>query len=244
MTIGYLGDTGIGVWPFDNIMSDAVAKAAVKAKPGTRPVVTPGNANNPQDALLIYTYAQANKVHDALLRAGLSEPAASYGTFASYHETRAYSNAGAKQYTNYSGIKFANQNGATKGPNGYAVFRTIDDWAKAYAHELTKGKNPAGATSLEDFAARLKANGYYEDSLANYTMGLKRARLVLKILPAADGGVTKYRASDEDRASGGDLTDPAKPVSEITEWWGRVPWYGKVGIGTAAGLIILAAVKN
>ena len=79
---------------------------------------------------------------------------------------------------NFSGIKFANQKGATKGspsPEGdnYAHFKTIGDFANAYADLLNSGYNLKGVTNAQQFAHALK-NGkwgaYYgapESSYAN-----------------------------------------------------------------------------
>lgn len=134
--------------------------------------------------VLTDVYTQANAVHDALTRAGLPEPAASYALYQAYHETGAFKSPLYLQHNNASGIMFAGQNGATKGTNGYAWFATLDDWAHAMQHEATKKANPAGATSLEDYVHRLKANGYFTDTEANYVEGVKRARLILKDLPA------------------------------------------------------------
>ncbi len=195
------------------------------------------------DPLIDYVYAQANKLHPMLLQAGIPEPAASYGLYATYHETAAYSSPLYKDHNNASGIKFAKQAGAVKGANGYAYFNTLQDWANAYAHELKKRANPAGATSLEDFATRLKANGYYEDSFSNYLSGLKRARLVLKVLPAeqragvADDGTTQ-NADDLDIPGSKDYSKDGK------NWWsGLEPWQ-KGGIIGFGALVVILAVKQ
>jgi len=112
-----------------------------------------------------YVYAQANKLHDLLVSKGIPEPAASYGTYSAYHESGAYSSPLYKLHNNATGIKYAGQAGAVRGNNGYAYWPGgLQGWAAAYAHELTKGTNPAGAKSIEEFAARLKKNRYYEDS--------------------------------------------------------------------------------
>ena len=94
------------------------------------------------------------------------------------HESGGFTSHVQATNNNFTGIKFANQEGATKGvlsPEGdyYANFSTPYYWAKSYYHELTKKSNPLGATSIKDFAARLKANGYFTASLESYTAALK-----------------------------------------------------------------------
>ena len=144
-------------------------------------------------------YAQANKIHQALISAGIKEPAASYATYQSFHETGGWPKSYALywQHNNGSGIKYAGQQNANKLANGYAGFADFTDWVRAYVHELKKKANPAAAQSLEDFAHRLKLNGYYGASESNYLNGLKRARLVLTTMPAADKAYGNSAAKPE-----------------------------------------------
>ena len=94
------------------------------------------------------------------------------------HETGGFTSHVSSANNNFTGIKFAKQEGATRGilsPEGdyYADFQSPYYWAKSYYHELTKKSNPLGATSIEDFAARLKKNRYFTASLESYTKALK-----------------------------------------------------------------------
>lgn len=79
---------------------------------------------------------------------------------------------------NLSGIKYVKQAGATQGslsPEGnyYAHFGTYNAWAKDYIRIISRGSNPPiKATDTTDLAIRLKANGYYTDTVNNYTRGL------------------------------------------------------------------------
>lgn len=82
---------------------------------------------------------------------------------------------------NFSGIKFANQKGATKGspsPEGdnYAHFKSIGDFANAYADLLNSSYNLKGVTNAQQFAHALK-NGkygaYYGSSEASYASNLE-----------------------------------------------------------------------
>lgn len=186
------------------------------------------------DPLLKYVYSQADQVH-GLMSSRLPEPGATFSMYQSYFETSAWSDAKWKEHNEGSGIKFANQHGATKGANGYAYFEGSmgrAHWADAFAHELKKGANPAGAATLEDYVARLKKNRYFESSEALYLSGLKRARLVLSAMPAAEWN---YNANTDYNPNTGISTDKKE---SIEAWWDGLPWYEK---GAALGISLLLA---
>lgn len=206
----------VGIWPFDDLIQAGVQKYAKSQAPvGTSKKITDQvkAAYNKQqkqaadnDTFMQPIYAMATNVLNMLLKRGIRQPGASYGVYQTYFETGAYKNAGALKYNNLSGIMYAGQKGAKKGPNGYAVFDNLDRWADAYAHELTKKSNPAGAGTLEDFNKRLVANKYYSANPSDYLSGLKRARLVLKVIPAADrAGYDPANGTTQDK---GDLDIP------------------------------------
>lgn len=59
----------------------------------------------------------------------------------------------------------------------YVKFPTINDWSKAYKDTLHKDKgygSPLDANTIEEFAHRLKQNGYYTASEKDYLAGLKK----------------------------------------------------------------------
>jgi hypothetical protein len=197
------------------------------------------------DPMVQQVYDEASKVHNLLVNAGIGEPGASYGTYAAYHESGAYSSPLYRLHNNATGIKFAGQSGAVKGDNGYAWWPGgLQGWAQAYAHELKKGANPAGAGNLEEFAVRLKLNHYYEDSYDNYLHGLKRARLVLKVIPAADrAGYDPATGTYQDKR---DLDIPgSKDYSKesVTDWWNKRSNLEKGGI-IAGTVVLLAALTK
>jgi len=89
---------------------------------------------------------------------------------------------------NPSGITWINkpyQKGATKGnplpqkeTGGklvyYARFDSLQSWARDYLRILSLGKNkPLQAQDIEDYANRLKANGYFKSDLEPYKKALK-----------------------------------------------------------------------
>jgi hypothetical protein len=229
-----IGDTGF------------IGKPQVKKPAPVAPVV-----NDPLPTI----YANANFTHDNLVSRGVPEPGASYGVYQIYHETGAYKNAGWRQYRNGAGIMFANQRNATKGPNGYAMFGDWPSFFDAYAHELTKKSNPAGAQSLEDFNNRLVANRYYTANPADYFSGLKSARYVLKSLPASQrAGMNQNTGKWQDKQ---DMDIPNsqtytntpgsadyKDKNGFWEWWDKLPWQGKAGAGAAAALVAVAILKR
>jgi hypothetical protein len=168
-----------------------------------------------------------------LMAGKVPEPALTYTAYQTRHETGNYTNAGWKQYNNASGIMYAGQKNARRGPNGYAIFNTFEDWANAYAHELNKGAYPpAKAKSLEDFNNRLHANHYYTASTTAYLEGMKRAQNAL-------------RASGPSAAAGQDIiVTPGNATSSDINWnpatW---PTWGKVAGGAAAVLILVKVLK-
>lgn len=187
------------------------------------------------DPVLMPIYAAADRIYQLLRSQGLSERAATFGMYQVYFETQAFTSPLYRLHNNASGIKYAGQRGAVKGPAPmhYAFFPNgLEDWARAEKHELTKGRNPAGAATIEDFAARLKANGFYESPYDLYVSGLKRARLVLRAMPAADNadGTTDY-----DPETG--ISKPKPPQKKGIPWWG----WGLIGIG---GFVILKKIAD
>ena len=93
-------------------------------------------------------------------------------------ESEGFNSPVSESDNNLTGIKFANQLNATPGTmspegNRYARFADLDAWAHAFYHELTKGSNPLGASNIEDFAARLKQNGYFGAPLDQYITMIK-----------------------------------------------------------------------
>lgn len=88
---------------------------------------------------------------------------------------------------NLSGIKFFGQKQATQGRpvpksefvkgakfgNYYAKYDTLQQWAEDYINVLQKHGHSLDASSLEDFAARLKNAGYFQAKLEDYIKALK-----------------------------------------------------------------------
>lgn len=151
---------------------------------------------------------------------GASEKVAQYIALLAMHETNGFKSRLSQQDNNYSGIKFVKQPGATQGrksPEGnyYAKYPDRTAWAADLYRILANGKGkPLQAVSLEDFAQRLKAGGYYTDSVENYTKGLQRWAKMQKQYKTAEHAVKnpKYVSPEPQ-------TDPEDLEAFIKKWW-------------------------
>lgn len=96
-----------------------------------------------------------------------------------YHETGGFTSRLTKENNNLAGLK---------GTNGeYMSFSSIDEFAN-YFNRIW-GPYIAGATSPEDYASKLKREGYFEDGYENYVAGIK-------------GGMQHIPSSDSDSSGG------------------------------------------
>jgi hypothetical protein len=123
-------------------------------------------------------------IQDLLTRNGVPQPVAGWAAAAVFHETGDLTSRVSKADKNYSGIKWINKpyQPATKGGpaprneggGNYARYKSTVDWAKDYARilKLSPGR-PYQATSIPDFAARLKANKYFTDNPVSYARGVQ-----------------------------------------------------------------------
>jgi hypothetical protein len=136
----------------------------------------------PSDTQRINTFRY---IRDMLGHNGVSPAAANYAAAAVMHETADLTSRVSISDKNYSGIKWINKpyQKATKGTPApknegggfYAKYPTTVEWAKDYARILKlKPGEPYKATSIQDFATRLKANKYFTDNPANYAAGVQR----------------------------------------------------------------------
>ena len=172
----------------------------------------------------------AGKMLKMIRDIGIKPPADYFCLYQMYHETDHFTSPLFMLHYNASGIKFANQNGATKQPTGlpYAWFKNWTDYMASYRKEMTKGSNPSGATTIEDFAHRLKLNKYYEDTEANYVTALKRAQ---KALSGFTGGANQNAPYK-------------KPDSKIAAWWHGLSFMHKLEFGAAGAVVGLVIIKK
>jgi len=123
----------------------------------------------------------AKKAAQALINANLNVTFLPLAFAQLAHETAGFKSHLAADDNNLSGIKYlgkpsvqkqAKQGSMSPEGNYYAHFTSVNAWAVDYVRILSMGARPIDATSIDDLAARLKSNGYYTDSLSNYTAGL------------------------------------------------------------------------
>lgn len=61
-------------------------------------------------------------------------------------------------------------------PEYYAFFDTVEDWARDFKRIISRSNGlkgrPIEATTLKEYATRLKANFYFGDSIENYSKAL------------------------------------------------------------------------
>jgi flagellum-specific peptidoglycan hydrolase FlgJ len=88
------------------------------------------------------------------------------------HETGNFTNRGAKDLNNLAGVNVPGGKG-----QDYRKFSSLDEFGDYYAHLMRPGGRYSGAANAktpEEFAAALKAGGYYSDSQSNYAGGIQR----------------------------------------------------------------------
>ena len=214
-----------------------MARSQIIATIGASGVISLGDSD-----VLQYALQQAAQVSQ-MMASRLPQPGATFAMYQSYHETAAFSDYKWKEHNNGSGIKYNHQRGATAGKNNYAYFATREDWANAFQHELTKKSNPAGAQTLEDYVARLKANGYMEASASDYLSGLKRARLVTRAMPAAEWDYSDKKEYNPDTGVSTDKpTNPTNPLTGLIDWAKAHPW--QAAGGAALGIIVISKLAK
>lgn len=85
------------------------------------------------------------------------------------HETGGFTNRGATSLNNLAGINVPGGHG-----QDYRSFSSLQAFGTYYAHLMNSARyaGVAGVQNAQQFAARLKAGGYYGDTQANYARGL------------------------------------------------------------------------
>lgn len=84
------------------------------------------------------------------------------------HETNGFTNRGAVQLNNLAGINVPGGKG-----QDYRKFSSLQEFANYYANLIGGYKGIGNVKTPDQFAAVLKANGYYGDSESNYAKGLR-----------------------------------------------------------------------
>jgi hypothetical protein len=148
-------------------------------------------------------------------------------------ETGYLTNTGSQVDNNLSGITFdpryfpASMKGSArpkKETGNYVRFDSLEQWAKVYVQYLTKKAAPIEATSIEDFVARLKANGYMRAPASIYLNTLKGVVERIKI----DTRVSTIEQQEAAEQS------PTNPVN----WWQSLKLWQKGGV-VLVGIIVV-----
>lgn len=129
------------------------------------------------------------QIYNAALSKGFTPTAAKLVVAQARHETGNYTSNIFKLNNNLFGMKYVKQPLATQGSASprsegdfYARYKSVGDSVKDLIDRnyiLTRGgvtpEQLKNATDSLDFATKLKARGYYGDTISNYANGLKSA---------------------------------------------------------------------
>lgn len=122
----------------------------------------------------------SNKVVSSLIANGLSEEKARLLLAQMLVETAGFTHRVATEANNYGGIKYSpkfNKDSGIKSTEGdnYARYNDFNEFAKDYIRIISRGGNnaPIKADTVQEFARRLKAQGYYTATEPQYLKALK-----------------------------------------------------------------------
>lgn len=93
------------------------------------------------------------------------------------HETAGFSSELCVEYNNLAGVTQTQENDLPQ-PDGsfyYMKFDSLDSWARYFGKFIRLFDGTAEATTIEEYAAALKNDGYYGDTLENYIAGMTAA---------------------------------------------------------------------
>lgn len=229
-------------------------------------------AGTAQGKEIVDLYYNSQKVAGLLNDAGVPSSVIPWAVGQVFFETANLTNGGARFDNNYSGIKYTNRPGITRGrpatDGGYfAHFTSLQAWANDMYRVLNmKGRlgAPIDATTLPDYVARLKANNYFGRApesvyLNGITSWLKRIYTAMKTAsqytgkPPKDTNVTNAVQPPRDAPR---KVLPSDPGSEKKNWlswfkeggsdWGTSEkWnWGRIILATAGAVIVIRVVSR
>ena len=206
---------------------------------------------------LFRTYTLYKHINDVLRRSGYPAPVIGIVIAQVMHETGYLTSRLAPAF-NLTGIKYfsKNKNHVKYGKVGaYVKFPNLDAWAADLRDNYLKRNDtgagrPIDATNYVDYAKRLKANRYYEDSLSNYTEGLRRAIVknneALRFVESDPKRLADFNKKESAVTwpKSGEVAQIRKEIdnyrnSENT-WWARLTLPDKIIIG--AGTFLLGGI--
>lgn len=105
---------------------------------------------------------------DELVGRGLSDQQIRFMLSQALHETGLFTDS-----PNYNAVDNKHNFAGISRNGSISIYGSISDFVTDWLRVLNLGPNhPIEATSISDFASRLKSNGYYEDSLSNYSAAI------------------------------------------------------------------------
>lgn len=144
------------------------------------------------------------------------------------HETGNFNSELAREDHNYGGIKETREGHQGVGELGYRHFDSDEEYAD-YAAKNLNAYTENGikeAKTIEEFAKALKDGGYYEDSLENYTNGLKNAL----------GGDSSVKSGNMSAANAVGQMDDSAALSLMDDFIGDVVTGGQLSQEAIAAL--------
>lgn len=118
----------------------------------------------------------SNLIYGILLARGFSMITAGYITAQAAHETNDFTSPLFGRANNAFGMKFPEIRRTTaegKTFNSYAKYRTVPDSVEDYILYWKHFAHPERYNNIEEFVARLKDKGYFEDKEETYLRGVK-----------------------------------------------------------------------
>lgn len=105
---------------------------------------------------------------DELVSRGLSDQQIKFMLSQALHETGLFTDS-----PNYNAVDNKHNFAGISRNGSISTYSSISDFVTDWLRVLNLGPNhPIDAGSISDFAGRLKANGYYEDTLSNYSTAI------------------------------------------------------------------------
>jgi len=224
-------------------------------------------ATTAQGKAVLDLYYNSQKVAGLLNNAGIPSKIVPWVVGQVFFETGNLTNGGARFDNNYSGIKFTNRPGITRGrpatDGGYfAHFPSLQAWANDMYRVLSiKGKNgaPIDATTLHDYVTRLAANNYFgRANPATYEAGimtwLAKIYAAMKTAyqyapaPARDPAVTNQVPPPPDARRAVLPSDPGTGQKSWLDWFkeGGTDWgtgnkwnWLRIGVAVIGGVVVV-----
>lgn len=239
----YIGETGIvslGDIKYTN--GPGNPNKPISTVTANSPSVKTVNPTASNQYTALYAPADYATLLQALVDAGDPDPTRSFTHL--WMESGRFTNGPYKKDNNPGNIMWP-YHGYSKGvyiPSNktYAVhFPTINDFATAYIDILSKGAMPISATSLADFAHRLKMNNYYgKEGEASYLAKLQAAAKQIRdvALPVVSN---EHRKEYQQATDHPYVWDPAKGDTRKENWWERQSMIVKGLIIGGSALVVI-----